>query len=84
MQSQMIGMQSSLDRILTAIQTQQGNGTLPAAQHAATSMYSQSIPSNSTPFVMVNRSLQTDGAYFEQLPVIEQSLSPLYQDLHLR
>ncbi|EKM80953.1 hypothetical protein AGABI1DRAFT_71600 [Agaricus bisporus var. burnettii JB137-S8] len=43
MQSQMIGMQSSLDRILSAIQTQQGNGTLSASQHAAASMYSQSL-----------------------------------------
>ncbi|KAL9711888.1 hypothetical protein Ac2012v2_004961 [Leucoagaricus gongylophorus] len=32
MQSQMIGMQSSLDRILSAIQTQQASGTLPVSQ----------------------------------------------------
>ncbi len=39
MQSQMIGMQSSLDRILSAIQTQQANGALPGPQTAAAPVY---------------------------------------------
>lgn len=44
MQSQMIGMQSSLDRILSAIQTQQANGGLPVPQHAAAPMYPPAVP----------------------------------------
>jgi len=44
MQSQMIGMQSSLDRILSAIQTQQANGTLPVPQQPTAPMYPQPVP----------------------------------------
>lgn len=47
MQSQMIGMQSSLDRILSAIQTQQANGAMPAPQQLAAPMYPQTLPGSS-------------------------------------
>lgn len=48
MQSQMIGMQSSLDRILSAIQTQQANGTLPGPQNATAPAYP--LPVSGDPF----------------------------------